>query len=337
VGFLVDRRGAGGILLGGVALGSAAMIFIGLFPTYPALVAGLVVGGLANAAYHPADYAILNGAVAPERMGRAFSFHTFAGFLGDALAPVTILFLAGLVGWGAGLVICGLAGMLVAVLLAFNSRILGASAPGGAAAGGPVAGGVGGLGLLFSLPVVMGLLFYMGLAMGARGVGGFSVAALDLSHDATIAAAGMVLSAYLFAAPVGVLLGGHIADRIQRHGRFVAACFVVMGVVMGTVALFHLPLLAVGVLFALVGLCYGAVAPSRDMLIRGLAPPGQTGKVFGFVSTGFDLGGMIAPPIFGLLLDHGQPAYLFLGVALIYWMTVATVLGAGRRPEPRAT
>ncbi|MFB3087663.1 MAG: MFS transporter, partial [Acidiferrobacterales bacterium] len=89
VGFLVDRYGARGILIGGLMLESLAIGLVGLFPFYGALLALMVLAGLANAVYHPADYAILTASVHRARMGRAFSIHTFAGYLGAAVAPVT--------------------------------------------------------------------------------------------------------------------------------------------------------------------------------------------------------------------------------------------------------
>ena len=104
-----------------------------------------------------------------------------------------------------------------------------------------------------------------------------------------------MLSAYLFASPIGVLAGGWVADRIERrHDAFAAMCFVVMAVCIGTVAVLRLPLAVIGVLFAITGLFSGMVSPSRDMLIRSMSPPGEIAKVFGFVSTGFNFGGIAA-------------------------------------------
>jgi len=124
VGFLVDRYGARGILIAGVALESLAIVLIGFFPVYAALVALLVLAGIANAVYHPADYAILNASVAKERMGRAFSIHTFAGYLGAALAPVTMIALMNWTDWQTALVICGVCGAAVAGIMALNSEVL---------------------------------------------------------------------------------------------------------------------------------------------------------------------------------------------------------------------
>ena len=140
-----------------------------------------------------------------------------------------------------------------------------------------------------------------------------------------------MLSAYLFASPVGVLAGGWVADRIKRrHDAFAATCFVVIAACIGAVAVFRLPLAATGVLFAVTGLFSGMVSPSRDMLIRSMSPPGEIAKVFGFVSTGFNLGGIVAPVMFGYLLDRSDPGIVFWVVAGVSLASVLTVMTTGR-------
>jgi MFS family permease len=331
VGFLVDRYGARGILIAGMMLESVAIALIALFPVYSALVALLVLAGLANAVYHPADYAIMNASVAKERMGRAFSIHTFAGYLGAALAPVTMIALMNWFDWRTALVICGVCGGAVAVVMALNSHVLlnvaAAREDAGEHQGRPQRSG---LRLLFSGPILMGLLFFTGISMAGHGISDFSVSVLHLIYDAPLLEAGVVLSAYLFASPIGVLLGGWVADRTSHHDRFAAACFVVIAAMIFTVAAVELPLQAIAVLFAVAGLANGLVAPSRDMMIRSVTPPGEMGKVFGFVSVGYNLGGVVAPVMFGYLLDHADPGLLFWLVGAISLSTVATVLATGR-------
>jgi len=105
VGFLVDRFGARGLLMAGLAVESVAIIMIGLFHSYAMLVALMVLAGLANAVFHPADYSILNARVPAARIGRAFSIHTFSGYLGAAIAPPLVVGLATTVGWSQALVL----------------------------------------------------------------------------------------------------------------------------------------------------------------------------------------------------------------------------------------
>ena len=189
--------------------------------------------------------------------------------------------------------LCAAGGAAVGLLVAANAHALkeraGSEASGHGLRAESAASGATGVRLLLSAPIVLGLLFFFGISVAGYGIHSFSVSTLHLIHDAPIAAATTVLTAYLFASPVGVLAGGWVADRIERrHDAFAAACFVVTAVCVGAVAVFPLPLGAIGVLFAVTGLFSGMVSPSRDMLIRSMSPPGEIAKVFGFVSTGFN-------------------------------------------------
>ena len=352
VGFAVDRFGARRLLVAGLVLESAAFALIGFAPFYGALLALMAVAGVANSVYHPADYSILNASVNPGRMGRAFSFHTSAGMLGNAVAPVSMVFLMTFMDWRAALVLCAAVGAGAAGLVAGNARVLRDRAPAGSATkgagqgdgGGPggegPAAGATGLRLLLSAPILFGVLFFFGISVAGYGIHSFSVSALHVLHGAPIAEATTVLTAYLFATPAGVLAGGWAADRIRRrHDAFAAACLVVVAACVGAVAAFRPPLAIVALLFVFAGFFSGMVAPSRDMLIRSMSPPGEIAKVFGFVSTGFNFGGIAAPVMFGFLLDRSDPGIVFWTVALVSLATVFTVLTTGkaraRRPGRR--
>ena len=335
VGFAVDRFGARRILVAGLLLQSAAFALIGLVPVYGAFLVLMAVAGLANSVYHPADYSLLNASVDPRRMGRAFSFHTSAGMLGQAMGPVTMVYLMTQTDWRTALMLCAAGGVAVGLLVAANARALQdraePEAPGHGLRAGAAASGATGVRLLLSAPILLGLLFFFGISVAGHGIHSFGVSALHIIHDAPITVATTVLSAYLFATPVGVLAGGWVADRIKRrHDLFAAMCFVVTATCVGAVAALELPLAAIGVLFAITGLFSGMVSPSRDMLIRSMAPPGEIAKVFGFVSTGFNLAGVAAPVMFGFLLDRSDPGIVFWVVAAVYLITVFTVITTGR-------
>ena len=260
--------------------------------------------------------------MAGARIGRAFSLHTAAGVAGDALGPVSVLLLAALFGWRYGLLACAVPGLLIAGLLWWRRADLrDTRAPAASAAV-----DVGAMALLMSAPVVTGLLFFTGLALMSRGVHGFSVAALDASYGVGIEQAGSVLAAYLFASPLGVLLGGWLADRTRRHGDIVVASLSLLAGLMFLTAMLRPPLPVVAVFFAGAGLLAGLVSPSRDMLIRAVTPSGQFGKVFGFVATGFNVGGMLGPPLFGYVLDHSSPQGVFWLVGVFALLTLPCVL-----------
>jgi MFS family permease len=334
VGFLVDRYGARSILIAGLMLESVAIVLISVLPFYGALVALMVTAGLANSVFHPADYAILNTAVDRSHIGRVFSFHTFTGFLGDAVAPVTVLFLASLLDWRAAIFVCGSCGTIVAVLMWMNSGILvDASRVKPVPAARQQAAGTkprAGLALLLSVPVLMGMLFFTTITISGTGIKAFGVSTLHELYQTSLGSAGAMISVYLFASPIGVLAGGYSADRTSRHDRVAAVCIAIMAACVFSVAAFDPPMLVIGLLFTIAGFCSGYIAPARDMLIRALAPPGQMGKVFGFVSMGFDISGVIAPVLYGWLLDHSDPRNVFWVSGVMAMLTILTVRAAGR-------
>ena len=134
---------------------------------------------------------------------------------------------------------------------------------------------------------------------------------------------------------IGVLVGDHVADRTKRHGLVAAAglgCAAVLFLVAGLIAWAPLPLMLV---MGVSGFLSGMIMPSRDMLVRAAAPPGQAGAVFGVVSTGFNIGGMVGPIACGWLLDHGQPDFVFVAAASCLGLAVATALWQEMRKARR--
>jgi MFS transporter, FSR family, fosmidomycin resistance protein len=333
IGFLVDRFGARYILVAGLAVFALATGLIGVFPSYFALVLLMALAGLGNSVFHPADYSILSASVNPERMGRAFSIHTFGGYFGFAAAPVAIVFLTELFGWRPALIISGAVGLVVALILLANRDVLnGDAAPAKGRVPERRAGSGGDVRLLLSAPILMALAFFVMLALAHGGVTSFGVSALVALYDVSLVEANVPLSAYLFASALGVLAGGIAADRTHRHDLVVGACVILIALSIAPVSALAPPLSMVLVAFTIAGFFSGAIAPSRDMMVRAITPKGASGKVFGFVTTGFNIGGVITPLVFGAILDFRQPALVFWLVALISLATILTVLGAGR-PE----
>ena len=359
MGILVDRLGAGWVLIAGLTLEGLAFSLIGVWPVYGAFVFFMGVAGLGNAVYHPADYAILSKVAQPERMGRAFSYHTASGHLGEALAPLTVLLLASLLGWQQALLICGLLGVAVAGALYCRRDWLSSSPARSpmkhdSAASEPAATYQAAdqkretvsapavsktaeetmtrRQLLLSRPILMSVAFFIGLTLIGRGVTGFGVTALHEQQGFSLTLAGTLISAWLFASPLGVLVGGRIADGKNDLQKTIVACLLGIGAGVALLAWMTPGIVLTGILFALCGFASGAIAPSRDMLIRSLTPAGQAGTVFGFVSTGFNLGGIIAPPLFGFLLDQGAANGVFWVVALASVLTVFTVIGVNGKP-----
>jgi MFS family permease len=339
MGVLVDRVGARPVLIAGLILGGVAFASLGFSNSYTWLLVAAVFAGLANCVYHPADYAILADSISEGRVGRAFSVHTFAGFLGGAIAPVTLLALAAYGGTGMSLVCAGLVGPAVAVALLLMPAHQASEPHHKAHAGGKSGGGVGaGLAGVLTPPVLAMTGFFTLLALANSAINSFSVVAVSLKKKISFAAANVALTAYLAASAVGVLLGGWLADRTSRHGNVAALGFGLAAAIMTLVATLTLSVAALVLAMGFAGIIFGMIQPSRDMLVRKAAPPGAAGRVFGIVTTGFNIGGIIGPPVFGWLMDHGHPRWI-LGLAVIFMATTAVVglleERRGRAPSPR--
>ncbi|MBO0755031.1 MAG: MFS transporter, partial [Bradyrhizobiaceae bacterium] len=119
-GFMVDRLGARTILIGGLLLGACSFAVVAAVSSFWVLVAMFAVAGLGNTVYHPADYAILSDHISADRIGRAFSVHTFAGMLGSAVAPASLLFLQDFVGWRGAFLVAAALGLVAAALIAMQ-------------------------------------------------------------------------------------------------------------------------------------------------------------------------------------------------------------------------
>jgi MFS family permease len=331
VGFMVDRIGSRGMLVAGLVVSALAFISFGVAPSYPRLLLAMAFIGLANSVFHPADYAILSAQVAPIRVGRAFSIHTFSGFLGNAIAPVTMLAIAAAAGFRVAIVAAGSIALAAALPLlmvrGIDNRLPAAHL------GHPGPPRVGLTAVL--TPTILGLTgFFALLSLSGSGISNFSVVALGSAFGTPLSVASLALTVYLAMQALGVLAGGFIADKTRRHAEVAAIGYAVNACIVlaiGTLGL-GAPLLVAAMGGA--GLLGGLIMPSRDMLVRAAAPPGAMGRTFGVVTSGFNIGGMIGPLMFGLIMDHGAPRWVF-GASVIVMITVALVAVVGDRRAAR--
>ncbi len=333
IGFAVDRVGPVVILAGGLALLAGAFVLIGLAPSYWMVLGLMVFAGMGNAVFHPADYSILAKTVPYERLGRAFGFHTFSGHVGWAVAPALMGGFAATIGWRAGVVAVGAVGLVVALVILMNRRLLergneSLDAPRPAARA--ERGIAGGIRLLLTMPILTCFLFFVLLSMALGGLGTFLVAALVQHHGVTLGAANTALTALYVGSAAGILVGGVIADRTQRHALVATLGFAAAAALIVVIGEAALPVAGLIALISVAGFASGTVAPSRDLIVRAATPAGQTGKVFGFVSVGLDVGGIITPPVFGWIIDTGEARWMFWLVAAILLLAVLAAQGAWR-------
>ena len=85
------------------------------------------------------------------------------------------------------------------------------------------------------------------------------------------------------------------------------------------------------VVLATTGLAIGVGGPSRDMMIKKATPKGATGRVYGMVYSGLDVGFAVSPLIFSVFMDHGWYGATLVGAATVLMMSVFVALGVGRR------
>jgi MFS family permease len=324
IGYLADHYGARRVLLIGVCLGGFALILLGLNLSYTSLIVCAALLGLANSVYHPCDYAILAAHMDEARMGRAFSVHTFAGFLGGAVAPAIMAALVAVVGGLGALMVAGAVGPAVALLLVAMNL------PDARAATRKHGDDTPKQNVLTPAIIVL-TIFFMLLGLSNAGINNFGVVALMSGYGVAFGTANLALTCFLGASAVGVLAGGFLADRTERHGQVAAACFAINAAIVLVIAVVALPSLLLITLMTLAGFLGGVIAPSRDMLVRTAAPAGAAGRAFGIVSTGFNFSGILAPLLYGFIMDQQMPHWVFGASVAFMLMTVLLALVTDRK------
>ncbi|HEY6859249.1 MAG TPA: MFS transporter [Pseudolabrys sp.] len=329
-GFLVDRLGARALLVAGLLTSAGAFIVVGLTDSFWGMVAMFALAGVGNTVYHPADYALLSQHVPSDRIGQAFSVHTFAGMLGSAVAPASLLIMQSQWGWRGAFIGAGALGIAVAaVLLAIRDQTAVRVHPASARSGSDLS--AAGWRLLLSAPILLNLVFFTLLAMISGGLYNYSVVALGALYGTPVTTATAALSGNLLLSAIGVLMGGLLVGRTARHSTVATVGLASMALFAILIAEIDLGMLALIGAMSVTGFFSGVIMPSRDMIVREVTPSGSFGKVFGFVTTGFNIGGIVSPLIFGAIMDHGSPRLVFLAVAAFSLVAILTVVTRPRR------
>jgi MFS family permease len=332
-GFAVDRFGARRVLFFGVIMSIAGALIAGIAHSYPVLVAAAVVGGIGNSVFHPCDFSILNARVHRKRLGYAFSGHGIAGYLGYALAPIYGITMAAAAGWRGTLLGAAALGALVIVVLAvFRDEIH--VAPADARHGGGRSGLMADFRVLASLPVLMCFGYFILASVAFIATQNFGVVTFMALYGVSAVLASTALTSYLLGGAAGILAGGFVAVRTSRHDIVAVGGMAVSALLMFAIAATWLAPALLPLLCAAAGFATGITGPSRDLIVRATTPPGSTGKVYGFVYSGLDVGSMVTPVYFGWLLDGGRPAVVFYTVVVTAILTIVTVLNLPGSPQP---
>lgn len=333
-GFVVDRVGARPVLFISQLLFMAACSLAFMAESYAALMGVAVLAGLGNAPFHPVDFTILNQRVSSPRLGYAFSVHGLTGNLGWALAPVFFTLTTALWGWRHAFLAAACVYAVVLGVLVWNrAHLLTHTAPRSTASG-AVPSDVA----FMRLPVVWWCFgFFLLSTVTLAVVQNFSMPILQALHGVSLERASMTLTAYMLFGAFGMLIGGFVAARFPAMSdRVVAVCMSCAAVLMALCAsgLFgHIGTLWV---LAATGFAVGVGGPSRDLMIKKATPKGATGRVYGLVYSGLDVGFAVSPLVFGFFMDRGWYSATLLGAALVLLLSVGAALGVGQRTTARA-
>ena len=329
VGILVDRYGGYRLMIFGVVTMSTAVLLMGFAPAYWVLLPLAALAALGNSVFHPADLSILSEKVHPSRLGRAFGIHGFGGTCGYFISPIIVYYgVTSVVGWRMGLIVAGLIGLSAALLIWRYRSVL--AMPRRDPNFSEERGGKADIGfyrdLVTSAPLMSAFFYFVMVAAALAGMQGFTVTALVERFDTPLHLAAAGVTAYFFGGAVGILLGGEIADRFRYPAFIASGGLAIAAVLMSTIGLFDMSITMIIGIMCSVGFWSGITQPSRDILVKGAAPERASGKTFGFVYSGLDLGGAVAPLYFGYLMDGGLYNEVFLVIGGLYALAIFTIL-----------
>ncbi|MBL0419411.1 MFS transporter [Ramlibacter sp. AW1] len=334
-GFLVDRHGPRPILLAGLAILGVAAFGMAASPSYWVLAFWTGLAGVGNGVFHPVDYTLLNRKVSPARLGHAYSVHAITGSLGWALAPALLVPLTIAFSWRVALAGAGVLVFVVWAVLWLQRERLQVPMPDRSAPGESSAAG-GSFGFLRIPSVWVCFWFFVCWASVTTAVQAYAPHSTRYIHGVPVALAAMCLTIYLLCSAAGTLLGGFLISNPQRAERIIGCGFGVAALVALVLGFAKLPVMAVPVLFGLMGFCSGTAGPSRDLLVKRSTPPNASGRVYGVVYSGIDIGQATAPLAFGLLMDRQNFHGVWIGLVALQLLLITSAFQMRRVQRPVA-
>jgi MFS family permease len=334
-GIWVDKYGADRVLYVGISLLIVSALILANASGFAMVMLAAFVAGCGNSIFHPADFALINKRVSGARLGHAFSVHGLAGNLGWALAPIVMVAAASAWGWRvAGLVAAGFGTFALALLVWKRALLQYEIAQQAKSAHGVAATHITFAAILKEPMVWIGFAFFFFATFGFGALQNFAPSLLGKVFSLSLAAATSALSVYLIGGACGLVLGGFLAKPGKAHEGTVALAFLVGAAIALSFAVVPYPAWLVLPMMAGMGFAVGIAGPSRDLLVRTAtkARLGENafGRVYGMVYSGLDAGLASAPIVFGLLLDHGLPRWVFVGVALLFICAIAAAWGVAK-------
>ena len=334
-GFFVDHFGARPVLYASLAMLALACASVTQVQGYGGLMCSAILFGLGNCTFHPVDFTILNNRVSEQRLGHAFSTHGLTGNLGWAAAPTFMVGISTLSHWRTAYACAALVFVSLLLLCMFQRAHLHTEPQRHPTQGVKPAMGASTSLSFLRLPVVWWCFgFFVFSTMTLAVVQSFSVSIMQSLVGVSFEAATHTLTAYLICAALGMLAGGFMAATFAKHTQVVVAGSMLSAALLLVIcATTWLGPMGSMLAMAVTGFAAGVGGPSRDLMIKQATPKGATGRVYGMVYSGMDVGFAIAPALFGVFMDHGWYAATLVGVSLTLVVSAALAVVVGRQEE----
>ena len=347
-GFWVDRHGPRPILFAGLALLGCAALGYAMSHSYAMLAISSVVAGTGNGVFHPVDYTLLNRRIGKARLGHAYSAHGISGSLGWAAAPAILVPIALASSWRVALAFAAGLAFAVLALLWMKRDLLTMDLAAQPAAPSPAQAGArsaaptaaptattstpaeGSLDFLKIPAVWMCFAFFFFYAAVLSIVQSFAPEAARQLHAVPAPLAAMCLTVYMLCSAGGAVFGGFLATDPERSERVVGVAFALAATISLLIGFASLPALAVPVLFGAMGFCSGMSGPSRDLLDKRSTPDNASGRVYGVVYAGLDIGQAVVPLLVGWLMDHQAWRSVWLAVAILQGVLIVNAFNVRR-------
>ncbi|HEY7727484.1 MAG TPA: MFS transporter [Candidatus Eisenbacteria bacterium] len=321
-GLLSDRLRRPWFVAFGPLLAAVFMSGLGLAPSYPALVALLLLAGVGVAAFHP-QAAVLASSVSPRR-NLAMAFFVTGGTLGFSLGPMFAVGVVEAFGlertW-----LAAIPGLLVAgLLLAWFARVT--PRPRHEAQRPP---------LRALRPVLrpLSLLYFATVSRSAVSYGFMTFLPLYLhARGFGLPQTGAMLSLYLLLGALGGFVGGWLSDRVGGH-RVIVSSFV--GAAPLYLAFLHLPD-AVGIPCLILGsFVLQSSLPVNVVLGQELSPQHSSTISSLLMGAAWGVGALIIGPV-GALADRSglHAALTTLAGMLLVGLACAVLLPGVRGHTP---
>lgn len=329
-GFAVDRHGALPVLFVGLLLIGGAVLGLATSQSYWQLTLCAGLAGAGNGVFHPVDFTLMNRLVSERRLGHAYSAHGITGTVGWAVAPALVVPMAMAASWRVAL-LCAAGVVFVVIAAVWWARqaltpVVSAPAAVRSMRASTAQAPEHALAFLRIPAVWVCFVFFLFYSGSMSGVQSFAPEAARQLHGIAAGTAAACITIYMVCAGLGMVLGGFLAQDPARCERVIAAGMGLAALAAVALALAPLPTAAVPALFGVMGFVVGIAGPSRDLIVKQAAPENATGRVYGVVYSGLDTGMALAPLLYGYLLDHQQPALVWLAIAGVQGLLIFTAM-----------